>query len=457
MIEWLTENWLRIVIPVVAFLAIYVAGLWLRRVIDSAFANWVARSKWVGSRVVARAVHRPSLSWVIMLSLLVAVQVSTTPAGLKLLTVKIIGSLFILTLVWTITFLTEQLIRLYFARLKVPRSVMLLIINVTRVTVILAGVLIVLDIWGLPTSPLLLLIGVAVLALALLFRNAAPDLFAGFQLASSEQIKVGDYIKLQTGEEGYVTAITWSTIQIKALDGSTVSVPNSRLLQHTVVNYGRQLKKAKEAFRFNTRTHLTELTGLRARNLRELADYLKKAPDSVVYFHTHHFLEEQHYLRSEPSNDFALWVADALGDEVMGERLAAVDTFAFPTMGALRERLVAMIEEYLATGSNFREAMPGREFYFMKSVSVILPTPYVVHDLRELAEALRKISLGSLYYHIFESRLRLGRGLNDFSIWLQDSLGEKELADEIAQLDPYTYTLEGLRSALIQRIEKHIR
>jgi hypothetical protein len=51
----------------------------------------------------------------------------------------------------------------------------------------------------------------------------------------------------------------------------------------------------------------------------------------------------------------------------------------------------------------------------------------------------------------------LGKGLNDFSTWLQDSLGEAELAEDIARLDPYTYTLEGLRSALIQLIEKRIK
>ncbi len=65
--------------------------------------------------------------------------------------------------------------------------------------------------------------------------------------------------------------------------------------------------------------------------------------------------------------------------------------------------------------------------------------------------------MGSLYFHIFESRLRLGRGLNDFTAWLRDNLDETELGDEIAKLDPYTYTLEGLRSSLIQLLEKHIK
>jgi hypothetical protein len=101
--------------------------------------------------------------------------------------------------------------------------------------------------------------------------------------------------------------------------------------------------------------------------------------------------------------------------------------------------------------------MIGREFHFMKSVIFILPTPYFAHDLREFVETLRKISIGSLYYHVFESRLRTKRGLNDFTIWMRDSLGEEELGEKIAQFDPFTYTLEGLRLALIQLIEKRIK
>jgi small-conductance mechanosensitive channel len=379
------------------------------------------------------------------------------PPEAKSITAKATGSLFVLSLGWVVIVLSEQLLKLYLARMKVPQPTTALAINVVRITVIVIGVLIVLDIWGLPTSPLLLLIGVAVLAAALAFRDAVPNLFAGFQLGATQQIKVGDYIKVETGEEGYVTAINWGNTHIRALDESIIIIPNSRLLRGTVINYGRPLKKAKEPFHFGSRTHLTELTGLKAKNLRELVDVLKRAPDAIIYYHTHHFLEQHHYLTPEPSNDFAIWVSDALGDEVLGERLASVDTFGFPNLGALRERLVAIIEEYLSSGSNFREAMPGREFHFMKSVSVTLPTAYVVHDLREFVEALRKISLGSLYFHVFESRLRLGRGLNDFSIWLQDSLGESELGEEISRLDPYTYTLEGLRSALIQLIEKRIK
>jgi len=217
------------------------------------------------------------------------------------------------------------------------------------------------------------------------------------------------------------------------------------------------MKKAKEPFRFFNRVHLTELTGLKAKTLKELADVLKTAPDSIMYYHTHHFLAEHHYLTPEPANDFAVWVSDVLGDETLGEKLASIDAFEFPTLGALRERIVNVIGEHMSLEPEPRKAPEGREFYFMKSVSVVLSTPYAARDLREFVEALRKLSLGSLYFHIFESRLRLGKPTNDFSVWMKDSLEEQELAEAIEKVDPYTYTMEGVRSQLIKLIEKRIK
>ncbi|MGB9716744.1 MAG: DUF5752 family protein [Thermodesulfovibrionales bacterium] len=199
------------------------------------------------------------------------------------------------------------------------------------------------------------------------------------------------------------------------------------------------------------------MTGLKAKNLSELVNILEDVPESVIYYHTHHFVEEYHYLSPQPANDFALWVGDALGDEILAEKLANIDTFEFSNIGELRERIIAVINEDLSIRGNGRTAPEGSEFYFIKSISVILPTPYVAHDLREFIEVLREVSINSLYFHIFESRLRLQRGVNDFSIWLQDCLDEKDLADKIAVLDPYNYTIEGLRTVIIQLIEERIR
>jgi hypothetical protein len=224
-----------------------------------------------------------------------------------------------------------------------------------------------------------------------------------------------------------------------------------------VVNYGHPLKKATQPFRFYTRLHLKELTGLKATSLSELFRILERAPDSTIYYHTHHFLEEYQYLTPEPANDFALWVSDVLGDEILAEKLACIDIFQFSTISSLKARIRDVIKEHLLNNPAEQTAPEGREFHFIKSISVVLPTPYVAHDLREFVEVLRKVTIYSLYFHIFESRLRLQKGNNDFSTWFRDCLGENDLADQIAELDPYAFTLEKLRSTIIQQIEKRIK
>jgi len=453
--------WPDVVIPLAVFLAAIIATLWLRRVAYNALDRWTKKTRWQGDEILLQATRIPSILWCLLISAYLALAVSIVSPAWENPLGKGLWTLFILSLVFTALNLANRLLPFYGERWKLPENIIALSRNIAVVVILVVAGLMLLDVWGAPTSPILLVIAIAALAALLAFRGSLTDLFAWFQLSATGHIKVGDYIKLETGEQGYVMEMDWRHTRIKALDESMVFVPNSKLVHSTVVNYGRPLKKAKQPFLFHSRVHLKELTGLKAKNTQELAALLKAVPDSVIYYHTHQFLEEHHYLTPEPANGFALWVRDTLGDEILGERLAAIDTFEFPTLGALRQRLVSIIEEHLALearqGDDRRDAPEGREFHFIKSVSAVLPTPYVAHDLREFVEALRKLSVGSLYFHIFESRLRLSRGPNDFSAWLEESLDERELAEQIARLDPYNYSLEGLRSSLIQLIEKRIK
>lgn len=216
------------------------------------------------------------------------------------------------------------------------------------------------------------------------------------------------------------------------------------------------MERMGQPFRFSTRMNLTESTGLRAATLRELATLLKDVPGSCVYHHTHRFLQQHEYLSPEPPNDFAWWASEELGEPELGELLASIDIIQFSTIRALREKLVATIEEYLQKdpGLSGKTAHSGREFYFNKSISFIAATPYEVTDLPGFVDALRRVTLSSVYFHIFEARLRLENEDNDFSNWLEHSMGEKELADAVARLDPYTYALEDLRKAVINIIER---
>ncbi len=219
-----------------------------------------------------------------------------------------------------------------------------------------------------------------------------------------------------------------------------------------------EIIKAKEAFRFHTRLHLTELTGLRAINLSQLVELIREVPGSSIYHHTHRFLQQHQYLSPEPPNDFAYWVTEILGEDELGERLSSIDTINYSAIRSLRDRIIETIEEYLKNNplAKMKFAREGEEFYFIKSVSFILPTDYTANDLREFTDILKKVTIDSIYFHIFESRLRLEKNDNDFSNWIGNSVGNKSLAEKISKLDPYTHTLEGLRGNLVYMIEREL-
>ena len=456
-LDWLKQNWLLIAVPLLVFLATYIVGLWTRRVAFRAFERWAAKQKWAGYRFISETTRSPFLHWFLILGAFLAVHLSALQPAQKALADRVLASLFIISVTWVSIALSERLLRFYIR--KVPRlhSSETLFVNTARITLAVVGVLMVLDVWGAPTTPIVVLLAVVILVVAVSFRDTLTNFISGLQLVQSEQIKVGDYIKLETGEGGYVVDINWKNTHIRSLEGDLIIVPNSRLLGQAVINYGRPLKKASKPFRFYTRVHLKELTGLKAGSLAELATMISQVPESVIYYHTHHFFEEHHFLIPEPANDFALWVSNELGCEVLGEKLASIDAFSFPSINALRARIEAIINDYLAQNPDGHRARPGREFHFIKSVSFVLPTPYIAHDLREFVEALKQVSLGSLFYHVFEARLRLKKGVNDFSLWIEECLGDKDLADRIASLDPYNYTLENLRSTIVQLVEKRIK
>ncbi|MFA6349817.1 MAG: DUF5752 family protein [Candidatus Omnitrophota bacterium] len=219
-----------------------------------------------------------------------------------------------------------------------------------------------------------------------------------------------------------------------------------------------ELIKAKEPFRFCTRLHLSELTGLRATTLGQLLSIIKEVPGSCIYHHTHRFLQQHQFLSPEPPNDFAFWVTDVLGEDELGERLVSIDTIQYSTIRDLRDKIASTIEKYLNDNpmAKLKFSRSGEEFHFIKAVSFILPTNYIAYDLAEFADILKKITMDSIYFHVFEARLRLEKPTNDFSLWIESALGDKKLAKNLSSFDPYTGTLEDLRRKIIHMIEKRI-
>jgi small-conductance mechanosensitive channel len=452
----LITDWSIVIVPAAVFAFSLIALFWLRRLGMSYLYKRMKSSRQSEYAVAINVFRIPTAIFCVILSCYLGITVSNLARDLKVVTGNILWTLFIIAVAIIFMTVLRDVVNHYGNKFNTPERGLQVTRNIMRGIIMVIGVLIILDIWNIPTSSILLLAAVLLIISILILRNIIPNLLGAFQLSATHDIEIGDYIKIETGEEGIVQEINWRNTQLKAIDGNLIYVPNNTLIGKKIINRGHPVKKASQPFLFNTRTKITELTGLKARNLTELADILKEMPDQVIYHHTHQYLEEYQYLIPELSNDFASWVRNSMGNDMLAESLASINILDFTSLPELRDAIVSTIEETIKTDQHQRQAMPGMEFYFMKSVTTILPTKYAAYDLRHFVEALRRVGSGSIYFHMFDARLRLGKKLNDFSIWLEESMGEPELSKEISRIDPYSYTLEGLRSKIIQLVEKRI-
>ena len=109
--------------------------------------------------------------------------------------------------------------------------------NLVRIIVVILGLLIVLTGLGLEITPILTALGVGGLAVALALQDTLANLFAGLYLTVAKHIRIGNYIKLSSGEEGYLVDIDWRASRLRQLSNNTVLVPNAKFSQSIVTNY----------------------------------------------------------------------------------------------------------------------------------------------------------------------------------------------------------------------------
>jgi small-conductance mechanosensitive channel len=112
-----------------------------------------------------------------------------------------------------------------------------IISNIVIMIIYCLGLLFILQSQGISITPVLTALGVGGLAVALALQPTLSNLFAGLQIISSGNFNRGDFIKLSTGEDGFIEDITWRSTTIRAASDHIIIVPNSKLADMTVSNY----------------------------------------------------------------------------------------------------------------------------------------------------------------------------------------------------------------------------
>ncbi len=146
----------------------------------------------------------------------------------------LIGLILFVATIITQRFLSSMVIN-YF-KISLPSSTSIFK-NIVNITVMVLGLFVIFQTLGIKIAPLLTALGVGGLAVGLALQDTFSNFFSGLQIIAVRQIKIGDYIKIQTGEEGYVVDINWRNTTIQMLPNNLIIIPNSQIAKSIVTNY----------------------------------------------------------------------------------------------------------------------------------------------------------------------------------------------------------------------------
>ena len=184
-----------------------------------------------------RALRGIPINFCLMMGLYWIVNTSNLPSGIA----KFFSYFLFTVIIFTLTRVLERTLSGIVA-MKLSgtgdASQSTLLDTIFKTVIYASGVLIILQDYGISVAPILTAMGVGGMAVALGLQETLANIFSGLQLIISKQMKINDYIKLSTGDEGRVTDINWRfTTIMPASEGSVVVIPNKTIAGSITTNY----------------------------------------------------------------------------------------------------------------------------------------------------------------------------------------------------------------------------
>ena len=218
-------------------IVILVAGVAIDLVRSRLVAR-VARSRgWKAAEVSANALS--GLPTLLAITLVVAMALERLGLDSRTLQVvlSLLKALVVLIVTAKLAILAGALIRLFTRREDTPISSSSIFVNLGRVVVWTLGLLTMLAALDVSITPLLTALGVAGLAVGLALQPTLENLFSGVQVLASRQVEIGDFVRLQTGEEGWIQDVTWRNTTLRTVSNDLVIAPNAAIGRSLVVNF----------------------------------------------------------------------------------------------------------------------------------------------------------------------------------------------------------------------------
>ena len=227
-----------LLIPALIVLAALTAGIIADRLIRRYIGHHLAVEESTWKYVLVRSMQGVPIFFSFIIGLYWAIDaVEISPTLTKLLSYLLFTSN-VVSITRVLARTVDGVVTMYFERSdkNLPKTTLL---NNILIGVIYAmGLLVILEYYGISIAPILTAAGVGGMAVALALQETLANIFSGLHLILSKQLRIGDYIRLSSGEEGRVTDITWRFTTIISLGASsTIVIPNKTIAGANITNF----------------------------------------------------------------------------------------------------------------------------------------------------------------------------------------------------------------------------
>lgn len=232
--------WLRaVIVPAIAAAGAIFFLLLVRSLTFRLMRRWRGKGETAEKmvRVLAEALGIPSVFWCIAIAIYVGMAASDLPERYLWYFNKTVNVILVFSITLAAASVAAKMFRAYAQRLAIPITGTALVDGAIKGSVLVIGILIILSMLGISIAPLLTALGVGGLAVALALQDTLANLFSGFHILVEKSIRVGDFVRIESGQEGHVDDITWRTTRVRMPSNIIVVIPNRKLAQSVVVNY----------------------------------------------------------------------------------------------------------------------------------------------------------------------------------------------------------------------------
>jgi small-conductance mechanosensitive channel len=233
------EEWPNILPPVLIILGSFLLGLIFETRILSSLLKKASKYPQRIDSIIITSFRGVIILWSILLGFYLSLSLPNLPVYPTLIIIikKGLAAAFLGSLTLVIARLSVSLLRVYTTGDDGSSPLTSLFEFLTKILIFSVGILIILQSIGIAITPLLTAFGVGGVSIGLALQTTLSNLMSGINIITSKKVRPGDYIRLKTGESGYVRDVELKYTILQEITDNFLVIPNSQLLAGSFSNY----------------------------------------------------------------------------------------------------------------------------------------------------------------------------------------------------------------------------